>query len=289
MQRAITIKQDLTQIGTVENLTQAFEGIASLKIAKLRNKVVDSKAFFEELWVTYSGLRINPKEQLARKKQAKNARRVFVVISSEGGLDGGIDEGIIDEMIRANTKPQTTDIVIIGSHALAVLNQRHIESNYFFHLPESDDSLDIAEIIELLNEYSQITVFYQTYKSLRTQGVAQIELVSAVRELAVGIDDDSQIISSNDYIFEPNITKIADYLESVMLGVALTQVIMESKLSQYATRFNTMTAARQRAIKLKADYRLDYYRAKRSESDERLKEMASVVNVMRRTMSSGEI
>jgi len=285
MQRAITIKQDLTQIGTVENLTEAFEGIASLKIAKLRNKVVDSKAFFEELWLTYSGLRINPKEQLARKKQAKNARTVFVVISSEGSLDGGVDEAIIDEMILANKKPEVTDVVVIGSHALAGLKRRHIDATHSFHLPESDDSLDIAEIIELLNNYSQITVFYQTYRSLRTQGVARIELVSAVRELAVGIDDDSQIISSKDYIFEPNITKIADYLESVMLSVALTQVIMESKLSQYATRFNTMTAARQRAIELRTDYRLGYYRAKRSESDERLKEMASVINVTQRMMS----
>jgi len=285
MQRAITIKQDLTRIGTVENLTEAFEGIASLKIAKLRNKVVDSKAFFEELWLTYSGLRINPKEQLARKKQAKNARTVFVVISSEGSLDGGVDEAIIDEMILANKKPEVTDVVVIGSHALAGLKRRHIDATHSFHLPESDDSLDIAEIIELLNNYSQITVFYQTYRSLRTQGVARIELVSAVRELAVGIDDDSQIISSKDYIFEPNITKIADYLESVMLSVALTQVIMESKLSQYATRFNTMTAARQRAIELRTDYRLGYYRAKRSESDERLKEMASVINVTQRMMS----
>jgi len=285
MQRAITIKQDLTQIGTVENLTEAFEGIASLKIAKLRNKVVDSKAFFEELWLTYSGLRINPKEQLARKKQAKNARTVFVVISSEGSLDGGVDEAIIDEMILANKKPEVTDVVVIGSHALAGLKRRHIDATHSFHLPESDDSLDIAEIIELLNNYSQITVFYQTYRSLRTQGVARIELVSAVRELAVGIDDDSQIISSKDYIFEPNITKIADYLESVILSVALTQVIMESKLSQYATRFNTMTAARQRAIELRTDYRLGYYRAKRSESDERLKEMASVINVTQRMMS----
>jgi len=83
-------------------------------------------------------------------------------------------------------------------------------------------------------------------------------------------------MSSHEYIFEPNINEIADYLESLMLGVALTQVIMESKLAQYASRFNAMSAAKHRAGEIGAEYSSMYHRAKRFESDERLKEIVTV-------------
>jgi F0F1-type ATP synthase gamma subunit len=52
---------------------------------------------------------------------------------------------------------------------------------------------------------------------------------------------------------------------------------MESKLAQYANRFNTMSAGKRRATELAAEYRRSYYRAKRSEGDERLKEIMKVV------------
>ena len=68
MKRAIVIQQDLTQIHTVEDLTTVFESIASVKIAKIRNRVVASKEFFAELWQTYRSLRVDQKEQQSRRR-----------------------------------------------------------------------------------------------------------------------------------------------------------------------------------------------------------------------------
>jgi F0F1-type ATP synthase gamma subunit len=62
-----------------------------------------------------------------------------------------------------------------------------------------------------------------------------------------------------------------------MMGVALIQVIMESKLAQYAARFNAMNSAKHRATDLVTDFNLQYHRAKRAEGDERLKEIIKIV------------
>ena len=58
-----------------------------------------------------------------------------------------------------------------------------------------------------------------------------------------------------------------------MLGVALAQVIYESKLAQYASRFKAMTAAHDRAEEMSNDLRLSFNRAKRAQADARLKEI----------------
>ena len=278
MQRAINIQQELQQIKTVEGLTQIFEGIASMHIAKIRDYVVKNKLFFDELWHTYAELRVDPNDQLQRRKQAKRARDIFVVITGNGKLSGENDAKIVAAMREAFTHPDTTDIMAIGAHGAAELRRLNLPVKEVFELPPHDVEFSITPMIDLLNHYRHITVFYQTYTSLRTQKPARIELISAIRDLSETVSGEhDEVMSSRDYIFEPGIDKIAEYMESTMLGIALTQIIMDAKLSQYAARYNAMTRAKRRAIDLVRDESLTYFRAKRGESDERLKEMTKVV------------
>lgn len=278
MRRAINIIGELNQVRTVEDLTEVFESIASIRIAKIRDRVVTSKSFFADLWQTYSGLRIDPKNRL-KKVGNQNSKDVFVVVTGEGSLSGEIDEQIVTTMMEAYSKAKNTDVVVVGSHGYAQLRQRTIPVAKAFSMPASDVSFSVTDIIKTLAGYNRISVFYQTYESLRIQKVSRIELLAAVKSLGEGVEESggTEVVSSRDYIFEPGIEEIADYLESVMMGVALIQVIMESKLSQYAARFNAMNAAKHRANDLVADYKLQYHRAKRGEADERLKEIIKVV------------
>jgi F0F1-type ATP synthase gamma subunit len=65
-----------------------------------------------------------------------------------------------------------------------------------------------------------------------------------------------------------------------MMQITLAEVILESKLAQYASRFRAMTAAHNKADESFADINLLYSRAKRYIKDERLKEL---VNSLRKS------
>jgi len=285
MRRAIAIQQDLDQIHVVEDLTGVFESVASIKIARIRNRVVASKEFFAELWQTYSGLRVDPHEQLLRKSRKTNGRSVLVAVTTEGKLSGEIGNKVIDDVVAAHHDNKDLDIVVLGSFGATQLREKGIKLTKTFRLPKDDVQFSVADMINELQEYKQISVLYQMYESLRVQKVGKIELVSAVRELSGQVEegDKAEIVSSHEYIFEPGAAEIANYLESLMMGVALTQVLMESKLAQFASRFNAMNAAKHRAHDLGSEYSLMYHRAKRAEGDERLKEIMKVVNAQRGT------
>jgi ATP synthase F1 gamma subunit len=277
MRRAITIQSELGQVRTVEDLTEVFESVASMHIARIHNHVVASQQFFAELWPTYRSLRIDPKERVETTRNVRKGHNAFVAVTSEAKLGSSVDEQIIDLML-ASLKGAAPDIIVIGSHGLARLQQHRMRATKAFTLPVTDINFSVADIIGQLQQYDQISVFYQTYESLRSQKIERIELLNAVRELGQDVGEEGELVSSRDYIFEPNIAEIATYMESVMMGVALIQIIMESKLSGYAARFNNMSRAKQRAKDLVTDMRQEFYRAKRAEGDERLQEIMKVVH-----------
>lgn len=278
MIRAATLQKDLEQIGTIKTLTSVFEGIASMQIAKIKNQVVQSKQFFAELWQIYSQMRVDADRITSDAEQSKRAhmRNVYIVITSQGGLSGDIDTKIINWMVKQYDN-KTTDIMVMGGHGATLLSQLNIPITKYFKLPEGDAAVEVAPIIAELGNYNQATAFYQTYVSLAEQQVAKIELISAVKALSNETLAEEEIISTRDYDFEPSQEEIIEYMESSMLGIALGQVILESKLAQYASRFNAMSAAKTKATDLQSDLKLKYNRSKRSENDERSKEVINSI------------
>ena len=280
MKRVLTIEKEQVQIGTIQDLTSVFEGIASLRIAKIKNKVVASKQFFQDLWQIYSQLRVAPGQRITSGKKAPDsAKNAFIVITSEGGLSGDIDEKIV-KTVLGQYDPTNTDIIVIGAHGATLLSQRKVEVTRTFKLPDTDKPLNVTPIITTLSDYKQTSVFYETYVSLAVQQVVRIELISVVKALSEGLEAGEEVISPEDYLFEPSLDEVIDYMESVMLGVALSQILLDSKLAQYASRFKAMSAAEKRAKELALSLFLEYHRAKRNQSDERLKEITTSLKMV---------
>jgi F-type H+-transporting ATPase subunit gamma len=272
VKRAIYIQREVDQVGTIEGITSIFESIASIHIAQIKDRVVSSTAFFQELWHLYAQLRVDPDHQKYRQHRQFNPRPAVVAVTSEGGLIGDIDDRIVTDMLSQHGIEQA-DIYVIGSHGVTLLGRRGRKPKQVFVMPEGDENLHFDALIQSLDQYAQVAVFYQTYRSLLRQDVSRIDLFSAVEALSQTLEAEaSEVISSRNYIFEPSLNEVISYMESVMRRIALEQVVLESKLAQYASRFNAMSSAKRKASDLGTDLRLELNRSKRSQSDERIKE-----------------
>jgi F-type H+-transporting ATPase subunit gamma len=271
MRRASAIEKEALEIGTVEDLTAVFESLASTQVAKVKGKVETSKEFFRLLWGRYSSLRADPSMRLTERALAEDdAKKVFVIISAEAGLSGDIDQRLIETMSQ-DYDAATTDIVVLGSHGANQLSQRGIKYQRFFQVPESDHYIDVSPVIKAVEGYSQIIVYYEEYVSLGVQNIKSIDLMNSVRDMSEEAEEEA--ITARGTIFEPSLDDIADEMESTMMTLALSQTILESSLAQAASRFNAMAVAKKRAGELLGDYKLEFHRAKRSESDRRLREV----------------
>lgn len=281
MRRASTIEKETVQITTIEDLTGVFESIASTQVAKVKSKVEMSKQFFQMLWQRYSSIRIDPNSRITNRELGDNTKQAFIVISAEAGLSGDIDQRLIETMLQ-NYSEQTTDIVVLGTHGATQLTQRGIPFIHYYQVPETDHYIDVSPVVEAVKGYNKIVVYYEEYISLGVQGIKTIDLISRMRDMSEDADEDAMTVAET--IFEPSLDVIAEQMEATMMRLALSQTILESSLAQAASRFNAMAVAKKRAGELLDEYHLEFHRAKRSESDRRLREvMVSLKKKRQRT------
>lgn len=281
MRRASAIEKDVADIATVQDLTGVFESLASTQVAKVKGKVELSKAFFQLLWQRYSSIRVDPKTRITERELGDGSAKeqVFIVISAEAGLSGDIDQRLV-EVMSQNYNPKTTDIVVLGSHGASQLSQRGIPYIRFFQVPESDHYIDVSPVIDAVIPYPKIVVYYEEYVSLGVQNIQSIDLISTMKDMSEDAPEDA--MTAEDTIFEPSLDEIAEEMEMTMMTLALSQTILESSLAQAASRFNAMAVAKKRAGELVGDYMLEFHRAKRSESDRRMREVMISIKKRRR-------
>ena len=273
MRRASLIEKESVQINTVEDLTGVFESIASTQVAKVKNKVELSTDFFKLLWSRYRAIRVDPRTHITSHERVhENPKQVFIIISAEAGLSGDIDQRLIETMLQSYDE-KTTDIVVLGTHGANQLIQREVSFTHHFQVPETDNYIDVSPVIDVVMPYSKIVVYFEEYVSLGVQNIKNIDLMSSMRSMSEDVGEDEEIITSSDTIFEPSLDEIADQMETTMMTLALSQTILESSLAQAASRFSAMAVAKKRAGELLNDYHLEYHRAKRSESDRRMREV----------------
>lgn len=268
------IAREEAAMATLVELTSVFEGIASMRIAQIKNQVLQSTRFFDSLWSIYSQLRVDSLFSFGRDRAVENVidKELFIIITAEGGFSGDIDQKLVQLMLSEYDKDKN-DIIIIGHHGAVQLAQRGVAYKKYFKLPNKDRNINVSPIIREVQQYRTTKMFYQEYVSLMVQDVKRIELSMAVKERGTTSDKPEDIISDQNYIFEPSTYTVAAHLERSMMQIAISQLILESKLAQYASRFRAMSASHQRADESKSDLHLSYNRARRSVKDERLKEI----------------
>ncbi|HSW98224.1 MAG TPA: F0F1 ATP synthase subunit gamma [Candidatus Saccharimonadales bacterium] len=282
MSRLQEVAERQAAMDTILNLTGVFEGLASMRIAGVKNQVLESQQFFSEIWHIYKQIRVDSLFRFGRtNKEDVIKKQLFIIITAEGGFGGDIDQRLI-KMVLADFNPEKHDIIVIGHHGALLLIQQHVNFKKYFTLPSRDKNINVRPLVQEVRHYESTSVFYQTYVSLMVQEPKRIELQSSIaaqaRAVAGDKKDQEEVISEATYIFEPSTFDVVAHLERSMTEIALSQVILDSKLAQYAARFRAMSMAKDRANELVSDLKLEFNRTKRHIQDERLKEM---INGMR--------
>lgn len=288
MRRPQEIQQDVDTMATMVNLTSVFESLASMRISQIKGKVQQSQLFFAELWNIYRQIRLDQTFRFGREEAAKaDKKELRILITAEGGFSGDIDQRLIRLALEGYDKSQH-DIIVVGHHGAVQLAQQGVGFKKYFKLPKQDEDINVEPITEESRKYENTIAYYQSYQSLSVQNVKKMNLSKALQDQGEASMEqilNDEVINEETHIFEPSTDEVIGHLEMSMTSIILAQIILESKLAQYASRFKAMTAAHERADESLAEFKMMFNRSKRAIKDARLKE---IVVGMRKVKASRE-
>lgn len=288
------IKDRIDQISRVKGLTDTFEQIAIIKIKEIKDRVEISKKFFDDIWRIYIDLRIiktkkdkslmtSISKAIVQQNKVGNA---YVLVSSTSGLSGSINRQVVNYMLPDVRKDLATSnrtgVFAIGKYGYTLLSEKQIKITKEFDMPPQDnvDEKMISQIITDLSTYQHIFVYYPEFFSIGHQQEKKIEITKEYLNEDLGITEEKEnLITPENYIFEPSVEFVIEHFESIMMGIAMGQIILESKLSQYASRLIAMDMASQRAGDIYELEENHYNMAVRDNRDKSIKELFGAMKV----------
>lgn len=265
----IETKRRINTIESTKKITKAMKLVSSVKYQRLKKGYEDNKNYFlsmrHVMVKTVSSLNMSSFSHTEYLKHYDSNKTLYIVVSSTLGLCGSYNYSIfklLDPILKEND-----ELVIIG-------NKGHIHyknTNYkiygeFISIFDNYDYDTVKTLRHFLfrkhrqNEYKEIKLVYTHYKN-------SMSFIPEMLTIApLDIEDLKAEADLNSYppIFEPNNVEVADLIFPHYVDSLLYHKLLESALSEQASRRNAMESATDNAEDLLDDLKITYNKSRQS-------------------------
>lgn len=248
-------KKELETLLSLQEIIEAYEEIASIRMQKVKKSVLANREFLDGLRRLAIEIRLSYKKELARiEKKSKshsirktNSKAVAVLLSSNTGLYGDIVARVFKSFSDYAIKNPEADLVIVGKTGRrmyeSTLETRDSKRTVtYFELADTyDDKERLSKIMNFVVEYQDIVIFHGLFVDMLKQ-----EAKSQVLTGTKVIQSDMKEYKHREYIFEPSLETLVAYFEQEILISMFTHATHESSLSKYASRMISLDRATDR-------------------------------------------
>ncbi len=234
------IKVEVDGLLSLKGLVDVYEEIASARMQRVRNAVLQSRQFLEGLLEVFKKIKAayNNSPVSMISNVPRNGKTVAVFISANSGLYGDIVDrtfSVFVDFVRRND----SDVVVLGKLGLKMMTDR-LPGKLYNYYDFSDDGVDTESfnmIMRYLVQFEKIMVFYGQFKTILFQEPAMTSVsgdaVAAVEDVVVGREGQKL---ARQYLFEPSVEEIAKVFNGEVLASVFEQTLHESQLAKYASR-----------------------------------------------------
>lgn len=246
------LDQEIENLVGLSSLVNAFEEIAATRIKRTRDSVLINRTYSGEIHEIFVDVITSYKRQvdsLMRKRRkknlknltflTKNGKALYLIISANTGLYGGIVKRTFDLFLKSK-RDQNYDIAIVGKLGLSMWKERHIKDKYFyFDFPDQTvDDTRLRELINFIINYEKIIIFYGQFQNL-------IKQEATFSDISGNALDESQSQKGHEikYYFEPSLERIMEFFEKQIFASIFEQTMRESQLAKIASRLTALDRA----------------------------------------------
>lgn len=281
------IKSRITGIKNTEKITRAMKMVSAVKFRKAQENVVAARPYARKIAEILQSLLpacSDIENPLLKEREVK--RICLTVVTSDRGFAGPFNTNLIKEtekLIREKYQDllnsHNLTLVTLGKKSFDYFSRRNYD--IYAKYVGIFDKLEFVNarkiVLDLLDGYNtgkfdKVVMIYNEFKSA-AQSKITVEQFLPIASLDTEQKTANKII--NDFIFEPSVQEIIDYMLPKHLNTQVWRVMLESFASEQAARMLAMDSATNNANELIKTLQLHYNKARQASITKELLEIVS--------------
>ncbi|MGS0537964.1 F0F1 ATP synthase subunit gamma [Xanthomonas oryzae pv. oryzicola] len=278
------IKTKIKSVQNTRKVTRALEMVSASKIRKAQERMKTSRPYAQAMKQVIGHLAQastdfqHPFPFLIEREQVK--RVGYIVISSDRGLAGGLNNNLFRKMLGEVRPWQGTgaeiDVVTIGQKASAFF--RRIKVNMVGSVTHLGDSPQVEQLIGVIKvmidafiegKVDRVYLVYNRFVNTMTQKASFDQLLPLpAAEQKVAHHD-------WDYLYEPDAASVLEHVMTRYIESLVYQAVLENVASEHAARMVAMKAASDNANKMIGTLQLVYNKARQAAITQEISEIVS--------------
>lgn len=275
------LKAEISSVKNIGKITNAMQLVASAKLCKIGKRVVETHQYVTEVYTLFNNIITNSDKSIYLKDDEKSLKKtLWIVINSNLGLCGGYNSNV-NKLVMENIKPND-QIYAIGSRAVSFYKARKVKikkqkTDIDINFTNEQARLLGNDILSFYTsgEFDDIRLVYTKYINNVTYEPSILRLFPIIK---INDDEKQNNNSKAKIVFEPSAEEILETAISLYLNSVLYGTIVESQVSEQASRRNAMENATNNGKGLEQTLSLKYNRERQGAITQEISEIVSGAN-----------
>ncbi|MCW0447908.1 MULTISPECIES: F0F1 ATP synthase subunit gamma [Xanthomonas] len=274
------IKSKIKSVQNTRKVTRALEMVSASKIRKAQDRMKTSRPYAQAMKQVIGHLaQASTDYTHPFLVQRESVKRVgYIVISSDRGLAGGLNNNLFRKMLGEVRQWQDqgagVDVVTIGQKASVFFRRIKVDMvgsvSHLGDLPRVEQLIGVIKV--MLDAFTEgkldrVYLVYNRFVNTMTQKASFDQLLPLPAA-------ESQVAHHDwDYLYEPDAATVLEHVMTRYIESLVYQAVLENVASEHAARMVAMKAASDNASKLISTLQLVYNKARQAAITQEISEI----------------
>ncbi|WP_031542514.1 ATP synthase F1 subunit gamma [Mesoplasma photuris] len=271
------LKAEIESVENIGKITNAMQLVASAKLRRVGKKIVETQEYVSEVYEVFNNIINQTENSIFLKESDKELKKtLWVVINSNLGLCGGYNSNI-NKLVMKEIK-SSDEVYAIGTKAVSFFKTRKIK------IKQENTSVDVDFSNQEAREIGNDIMSYYTsgefdeIKLVYTKFVNNVTFEPTLLRLFPIIKDKEANVSRKEVMFEPSADVVLEKTVDLYLNTILLGTIIESQVSEQASRRVAMENATNNGEELIEKLSVKYNRERQGAITQQISEIVSGAN-----------
>lgn len=260
------IKRRIKSVNSTQQITKAMNLVASSKLTRARNRLMDTRPFFRETRKVIAGI-VNGSKGISHPflEQRDVRKKAVILITGDRGLCGGYNINVSKAAMTCVDNKENVSAITIGSKGREFFKRRGVDivKSYtgISENPQYTHASEIGSMALDLFTSGQADEVYLAYTEFISTIASEPKLIKI---LPVDADEFKNDSSDNAAltIYEPGEEEVLEYVIPKYVNTVIFGAMVESAVCELGARMTAMDSATENAAEMIDTLNLLYNRAR---------------------------